>query len=104
MSMKQYCVYITTNINNSTLYVGVTGNLPRRIHEHKNKLVDGFTKKYNVGKLIYFEQAENVESALRREKQLKNWHRNWKINLINGFNPKWEDLADTLLDTETSSA
>ncbi|HEX8974192.1 MAG TPA: GIY-YIG nuclease family protein [Patescibacteria group bacterium] len=102
--MKQYCVYITTNMNNSTLYIGVTGNLPRRIYEHKNKLVDGFTKNYNVDKLVYFEQTEDVQSALRREKQLKNWHRDWKINLINSSNPEWKDLADTLLDTETSSA
>jgi putative endonuclease len=102
--MKQYCVYITTNINNSTLYIGVTGNLPKRIFEHKNKLVDGFTKTYNVDKLIYFEQTEDVQSALRREKQLKNWHRDWKINLINSLNPKWEDLTSTLLDAETSSA
>ena len=102
--MKQYCVYITTNINNSTLYIGVTGNLPKRIYEHRSKLVDGFTKKYNVDKLIYFEQTENVQSALNREKQLKNWHRDWKINLINSVNPKWKDLSDSLLDAETSSA
>ena len=102
--MKQYCVYITINIDNSTLYVGVTGNLPKRIYEHKNKLVDSFTKAYNVDKLIYFELTENVESALRREKQLKNWHRDWKINLINSVNPKWKDLNDSLLDAETSSA
>ena len=102
--MKQYCVYITINIDNSTLYVGVTGNLPKRIYEHKNKLVDSFTKAYNVDKLIYFELTENVESALRREKQLKNWHRDWKINLINSVNPKWKDLSDSLLDAETSSA
>ena len=104
MSMKQYCVYITTNINNSTLYIGVTGNLPKRIYEHRSKLVDGFTKKYNVDKLIYFEQTENVQSALNSEKQLKNWHRDWKINLINSVNPKWKDLSDSLLDAETSSA
>ena len=102
--MKQYCVHITTNVNNSTLYIGVTGNLPKRIYEHKNKLVDGFTKEYDVDKLIYFEQTENVQSALNREKQLKNWHRNWKINLINSVNPEWKDLSDSLLDAETSSA
>ncbi|NTW27080.1 MAG: GIY-YIG nuclease family protein [Candidatus Moranbacteria bacterium] len=70
--MKQYCVYIMTNIDNSTLYIGVTGNLSKRIYEHKNKVVEGFTKKYNIDKLIYFEQTEDVQNALRREKQLKN--------------------------------
>ncbi len=74
--------------------------MPRRIYEHKNKLVKGFTEKYNVDKLVYFEQTENVQSALRREKQLKNWHKNWKINLINSFNPEWKELAGTLLDNE----
>ena len=98
--MKQYCVYITTNRENKVLYIGVTSNLPRRIYEHKNKLVKGFTEKYNVDKLVYFEQTENVQSALRREKQLKNWHKNWKINLINSFNPEWKELAGTLLDNE----
>ena len=97
---KQYCVYIATNKNNTTLYIGVTGNLPKRIYEHKNKVVDGFTKKYNLDKLVYFEQTEDVQSALRREKQLKNWHRDWKINLINSYNPTWEDLANTLLGAE----
>ncbi len=98
--MKQYCVYITTNRENKVLYIGVTNNLPRRIYEHKNKLVKGFTEKYNVDKLVYFEQTEDVQSALRREKQLKNWHKDWKINLINSFNPAWKELADTLLDNE----
>ncbi|NTV40886.1 MAG: GIY-YIG nuclease family protein [Candidatus Moranbacteria bacterium] len=98
--MKQYCVYITTNRENKVLYIGVTNNLPRRIYEHKNKLVKGFTEKYNVNKLVYFEQTEDVQSALRREKQLKNWHKDWKMNLINNFNPKWKELADALLDNE----
>lgn len=102
--MRQYCVYIMTNKNNTTLYIGVTGNLPKRVYEHKKKLVDGFTKRYNLDKLVYFEQTENVQSALQREKQLKNWHREWKINLVNRLNPEWKDLADTLLDAETSSA
>jgi putative endonuclease len=102
--MKQYCVYIVTNKTNSTLYIGVTSNLPKRIYEHKNKLADGFTKKYNVNKLVYFEQTENVQSALKREKQLKNWHRNWKTNLINSVNPEWRDLASTLLDNEIMDA
>jgi len=95
--MKQYCVYIMTNQANKVLYIGVTNNLPRRVNEHKNKLIKGFTEKYNVNKLVFFEQTEEVMSALKREKQLKNWHRQWKINLINSFNPNWEDLYSTLL-------
>lgn len=94
--MKQYCIYILTNKNNKVLYVGITSNLLKRIYEHKNKLVDGFTKKYNLNKLVYYEQTDNIFSALNREKQLKNWHRDWKINLINSFNPKWKDLSDDL--------
>ncbi|PIR73268.1 MAG: GIY-YIG nuclease [Candidatus Moranbacteria bacterium CG10_big_fil_rev_8_21_14_0_10_35_21] len=102
--MKQYCVYINTNKNNTTLYIGVTNNLPRRMYEHKNKITKGFTAKYNVNKLVYFEQTENILSAIQREKQLKNWHREWKINLINSINPKLEDLNKSLLeDPETSS-
>ncbi len=95
--MKQYCIYILTNKINTVLYIGVTGNLPKRMYEHKNKLVDGFTKKYNVDKLVYFEQTENVQSALAREKQLKNWQRQWKVDLINQSNPEWKDLSNTLL-------
>ncbi|MCX6765384.1 MAG: GIY-YIG nuclease family protein [Candidatus Moranbacteria bacterium] len=95
--MKQYCVYILTNKINTVIYTGVTGNLSKRIYEHKNKLVDGFTKRYNLKKLVYFEQTEDVRSALTREKQLKNWKREWKIDLINKSNPKWKDLSETLL-------
>lgn len=94
--MRQYCVYILTNKINTVLYVGVTGNLPKRMYEHKNKLVDGFTKRYNLTKLVYFEQTENIHSALAREKQLKNWKRQWKVDLINKNNPEWKDLSDTL--------
>ncbi|XLQ19754.1 MAG: GIY-YIG nuclease family protein [Candidatus Moraniibacteriota bacterium] len=94
--MKQYCVYILTNQYNNVLYIGVTGNLQKRVHEHKNKLVDGFTKKYNVNKLVYFEQTENVMSALNREKQLKNWHKEWKHNLITESNSEWKDLSASL--------
>lgn len=93
--MKQYCVYILTN-KSGTLYIGVTGNLRKRIWEHKNKVVEGFTKKYKIDKLIYFEQTENVMSALEREKQLKKWSRIKKINLINESNPNWEDLYNNL--------
>jgi putative endonuclease len=100
--MRQYCVYILTNKIHTVFYIGVTSNLPKRIHEHKNKLVDGFTKKYNVNKLVYFEQTEDVNSALTREKQLKNWKRDWKIELIVKNNPMWKDLSCELLDSGSS--
>jgi putative endonuclease len=92
--MRQYYVYILTNKTNKVLYIGVINNLVRRIFEHKNKLVEGFTKKYNLSKLVYYEVTNDIYSALEREKQLKNWHRDWKINLINSFNPVWADLSD----------
>ena len=85
-------VYILTNINNTTFYIGVTSNLSKRIWEHKNKFVDGFTKKYNVDKLVYYELTENIETAINREKQLKNWHSDWKIKLIKKINPNFDDL------------
>ena len=84
---KQYYIYILTNKSNKVIYIGVTNDLERRMFEHKNKLVEGFTKRYNLMKLVYYEVTEDVESAISREKQLKNWHRDWKINLINQFNP-----------------
>jgi putative endonuclease len=79
-----------------TLYIGVTGNLAKRIWEHKNKVVEGFTQKYRIDRLVYFEQTENVMSALEREKQLKKWGRQKKIDLINKLNPEWLDLYDNL--------
>ena len=94
---KQYYVYILTNKSNNVLYIGVTNNLIRRMFEHKNKLLEGFTKKYNLTKLIHFEITEDAESAIRREKQLKNWHRDWKMNLINQYNPEWKDLSEDFL-------
>ena len=96
IGMRQYYVYILTNKTNEVLYIGVTNNLVRRIFEHKNKLVEGFTKKYNLSKLVYYEVTNDINSALEREKQLKNWHRDWKINLINSFNPVWKDLGTDL--------
>ncbi len=103
--MKQYYVYILTNKHNKVLYIGVTNNLERRMFEHKNKMIEGFTKKYNLTQLVYFESTKDIRSALDREKQLKNWHRDWKINLISNFNPEWEDLSKNFLrDAETSSA
>ena len=94
--MRQYCVYILTNKNNKVLYIGVTNNLSRRIYEYKNKLVKGYTEGYNVNRLVYYEQTENIESAMNREKQLKNWHKKWKEDLIREFNPRWRDLSDEL--------
>ena len=91
---KTYAVYILTNYNETTFYIGVTGDLQKRIWEHKNKVVEGFTKKYNVDRLVYYEVTEDVESALSREKQLKRWHRQWKINLIKEMNPEFKDLSE----------
>lgn len=85
--MKQYCIYILTN-KSGTLYIGVTSNLRKRIWEHKNKTVDGFTKKYNISKLGYFEQTEDVMSALEKEKQIKKWNRKKKVLLIEKLNLK----------------
>jgi putative endonuclease len=91
--MDQYFVYILTNKSNKVLYIGVTNNLERRMYEHKNKMIDGFTKRYNLTKLVYFEETCDVRSAIEREKKLKNWHREWKMKLIAKFNPEWKDLS-----------
>ena len=101
---KQYYVYLLTNQSNHVLYIGVINDLVRRMYEHRDKLADGFTKKYNVNKLVYFEETDDINSALSREKQLKNWHRDWKINLITEANPQWKDLGEDIVDAETSSA
>ena len=93
--MKQYYVYILTNKSNRVLYIGVTNDLARRILEHKQKRIKGFTQKYNCTKLVYFEETKYIHDALRREKQLKNWHRAWKIDLITEDNPNWDDLSET---------
>lgn len=93
---KIYTVYILTNYNETTFYIGVTSNLQKRIWEHKNKFVEGFTQKYQVNKLVYFETTDSVETAIKREKQLKNWHREWKINLIKEMNPDFKDLSENL--------
>ena len=88
-----YFVYILSNWDDSVLYIGVTGNLPRRLYEHKKGLVDGFAKKYNVHKLVYFENTNDVYSAISREKQLKGWARAKKNALIQTTNPNWDDLS-----------
>ena len=93
---KQAYVYIMTNKSNTVLYTGVTSNLIKRVYEHKQKLVDGFTKKYNVTKLVYFEVFEDIENAITREKQIKGWLRNKKVILIESMNPEWEDLSEGL--------
>ena len=90
---KTCAVYIMTNYSETTLYIGVTINLQKRVWEHKNKVVEGFTKKYNVDKLVYYELTDSIESAINREKQLKRWHRQWKINLIKEMNPDFKDLS-----------
>ena len=90
--MKEFFIYIMTN-ESKTIYIGVTNDLHRRVYEHKNKLIDGFTKKYNISKLVYFEVYTSIEDAIKREKQLKNWHRQWKINLIESSNKEWKDLS-----------
>ena len=89
---RHYYVYILTNASR-TLYVGVTNNLERRMYEHKNKLVSGFTKKYNVTWLAYYEETPSIESAIAREKQIKAWRRSKKIALVESANPKWKDLS-----------
>ncbi len=93
--MKDYYIYILSD-KSKTLYIGVTNNLVRRMYEHKHKLVDGFSKKYNLTKLVYFKKSNWIEAAIGREKQLKNWHRYWKINLIESSNPNWNDLSEDL--------
>ena len=89
----QYYVYILSNFKNGTLYIGMTNDLERRMFEHKGKLVEGFLKNYNLNKLVYFEQFQYVNDAIKREKQLKNWNRQWKIDLIEEDNNDWNNLA-----------
>lgn len=97
---KTYYVYILTNLSNKVLYIGMTNNLVRRMYEHKKKLVKGFTSRYNLVKLIYYETTNDITSAIKREKQLKNWHRQWKINLIRTKNPDYKDLSKDFIDAE----
>jgi putative endonuclease len=90
---KTYYVYILSSKRNGTLYIGVTNNLERRLYEHKNNLIEGFTNKYNVHHLVYYEDVNDIQTALQREKQLKRWTRKWKLELIEKVNPGWRDLA-----------
>jgi len=91
---KRYFVYLLTNWNNEVMYVGVTNDLDRRVYEHKNKLVKGFTEKYNVNKLVYFEETGDVTVALAREKEIKKWRREKKNGLVLSINPDWKDLSE----------
>ena len=97
MNHHTYYVYIMASKRNGTLYIGVTNDLIRRVYEHKNNLVEGFTNKFRVHKFVYWEQSENVDSALQREKQLKKWNRQWKLALIEEHNASWQDLYEQLL-------
>jgi len=90
--LNTYFVYLLASRRNGTLYVGVTNDLVRRVYEHKNNIIEGFTKRYNVHLLVHYEQCENAISAIQREKNIKAWYRQWKIRLIEETNPEWEDL------------
>ena len=94
---KQFCVYILASKRNGTLYIGVTSQLATRVWQHKSKLAEGFTAKYGVDKLVYYETHGCAESAIVREKQLKKWRRAWKIELIERLNPEWRDLYDEIV-------
>ena len=96
MINKIYFIYILTNKRNGTLYIGITNDLKRRIYEHKQGLVEGFTKKYGLKTLVYYELHQNIESAITREKQLKKWKRLWKLRVIEEKNNNWEDLYERL--------
>ena len=93
----QAFVYILTNQTNDVLYIGVTNNLTRRLYEHKNHLIEGFSKRYNLNKLVFIETSNSMIDAIRREKQLKAWRRSWKRDLITQQNPHWKDLSINIL-------
>ncbi len=97
MGNKYYYTYILTNDYGNVLYVGVTNDLVRRSYEHKHKLVDGFTKKYNISKLVYYEQYEEVGAAIAREKQIKGWTRAKKNALVESVNPMWQDVTEQIM-------
>ena len=97
--MKEYTyyVYIMASSRNGTLYIGVTNDLVRRVFEHKNHMFPGFTSRYNVIKLVYYDAFHNIQDAIYQEKRLKNWRRNWKKDLIESMNPKWDDLYEDII-------
>ena len=94
--MRDYYVYMMASKRNGTLYVGVTSDLARRVYEHKDGMVEGFSKRYGVGKLVYYERYGKATDAIGREKRIKRWKRAWKLRLIEGANPEWNDLGVTL--------
>ena len=97
--MKEYYVYIMSN-HSKTLYTGVTNNLERRVYEHKHKLIEGFTSKYNITNLVYYESTNDIRVAISREKQIKGWLRSKKVALIESVNPNWADLSDEWFERE----
>jgi len=94
---KQPAVYILASKRNGTLYIGVTSDLVKRIWQHKNNMIEGFTKRYGVHQLVWYELHENMQSAIEREKQMKGWKRKWKLELIESMNPNWQDLYHTVV-------
>ena len=94
---RQPAVYILASKRNGTLYIGVTSNLVKRVWEHKNNMIDGFTKRYRIHQLVWYEIHESMESAILREKRLKDWKRSWKLDLIESMNPDWQDLYDSIV-------
>ena len=95
--MKQSFVYMMTNKKKGTIYTGVTGNLPSRVWQHKNNVIEGFTKQYKLHQLVYFEQCEDIRTAIQREKRIKKWKRAWKVELIEKLNPDWKDLYEEIV-------
>jgi putative endonuclease len=93
---RQYYVYILANDTNTVTYTGVTNDLVKRVQQHKNKITKGFTSKYNINKLVYFEAGEDIDGALTREKQIKSWKRQSKVDLVNAKNPDWRDLYEEI--------
>lgn len=96
MMDKSYYVYILASKTNGTLYIGVTSDLVKRVWEHKNKVIDGFSKRYDVHKLVYYEVFQGPENAIRQKKRLKKWNRKWKLDLIYKHNPQWQDLYEEI--------
>ena len=103
METKLYFVYILASKRNGTLYIGIANNLLKRIDQHKQNIIEGFTERYSVHRLVYFEQYRDVHAAIRREKQLKKWNRQWKLELIEKDNPDWRDLFEELVDSRPYS-